>query len=602
MKNIIFNRHGNQIIIHTDRPVCNDKWELLQSRGFKKILSLYLENLRASDSPLLEEINAEIDTTSNNTTVSIGPIDLRTKEGETELHQLLTTSAYERPSESTLAKINPAIVDQLINGLYDYWRSFDRFVVLHLPSGQRPYRAFNEIIESFTHIVRSTYRDMSENITGKRPRIYRQVAAGVNVGLITVPYNSNATPSLPTDYRETFADIPFIRQIWIDPPMIIDPPTNKRSGGFKKLNYNPFANKKFPSSEWICYPAQVGSLLVFIYFHEQFLSLGSALANLFELATDEQLSSGTAPDAILAYGVEDSNDGVAFYDDEKNFIAVGTVPAGNEFSYFGYLKKMVLTLHNVVMMKRGRLPFHGALLHIHMKNYTPKNVLIIGDTGAGKSESIEALRSLGHGNIRQIKIIADDMGSITLTSSDSSKEQLIGHGTEIGAFIRLDDLDQGHAFGQIDRSIIMNPQKSNSRIVIPVTPIEDVIKGYAIDIILYANNYESVDDDSKHPILERFTSPESALAVFSEGVSMSKGTTTATGLTKTYFANTFGPPEYQDLHQHLAHKFFTAAHKAGIVIGQLRTQLGIPGFERKGPIAAAKALLDLICNKNNDNN
>ncbi|MDZ7821174.1 MAG: hypothetical protein U5N26_04820 [Candidatus Marinimicrobia bacterium] len=46
---------------------------------------------------------------------------------------------------------------------------------------------------------------------------------------------------------------------------------------------------------------------------------------------------------------------------------------------------------------------------------------------------------------------------------------MIGCGTETGAFVRLDDLQPGYAFGQLDRSIIMSPGKINSRILLPVT-------------------------------------------------------------------------------------------------------------------------------------
>jgi hypothetical protein len=52
-----------------------------------------------------------------------------------------------------------------------------------------------------------------------------------------------------------------------------------------------------------------------------------------------------------------------FYDDEENNMMVAAVPNRDEFGYFGYLKKMVLTLHNIIMMKRGILPFHGAYVN-----------------------------------------------------------------------------------------------------------------------------------------------------------------------------------------------------------------------------------------------
>ena len=63
--------------------------------------------------------------------------------------------------------------------------------------------------------------------------------------------------------------------------------------------------------------------------------------------------------------------------------------------YFGYLKKMLLTLHNVYMINNGMLPIHGAMVKITLDNNKTKNVCIIGDSGAGKSETLEALRVVG---------------------------------------------------------------------------------------------------------------------------------------------------------------------------------------------------------------
>jgi hypothetical protein len=75
---------------------------------------------------------------------------------------------------------------------------------------------------------------------------------------------------------------------------------------------------------------------------------------------------------------------------------------------------------------------------------------------------------------------------------------------------------------------------------------------------------------------------------------MSKGTTTSTGITECYFANIFGPTQYKEIHDSLAKKYFSELKKAGCILGQLRTRLGIPGFESKGPEEAAKELLESI--------
>lgn len=103
-------------------------------------------------------------------------------------------------------------------------------------------------------------------------------------------------------------------------------------------------------------------------------------------------------------------------------------------------------------------------------------------------------------------------------------------GTEVGAFVRLDDLDAGYSFKELDRSVFMNPDKVNARIVIPITDYKDVIADHDVDIFLYANNYEAEGE-----ALEFFDNEEDALKVFRAGNRMAKGTTTEYGLVGSYF-------------------------------------------------------------------
>jgi energy-coupling factor transporter ATP-binding protein EcfA2 len=240
------------------------------------------------------------------------------------------------------------------------------------------------------------------------------------------------------------------------------------------------------------------------------------------------------------------------------------------------------------MMKEGRLPFHGAMFHIVLRGAGSSTVLLIGDSGAGKSETLEALRGIVEDQVEDLVIIADDMGSVEILPDG----RIIGYGTEIGAFVRLDDLQKDYAFGQIDRSIIMNPDKVNARVVLPVTKYKSVVEGYEIDFVLYANNYDEVDED--HPAIERIKDPESAIGVFRSGAVMSKGTTSTTGLTHSYFANIFGPPEYRDLHDEIAKRYFQAFYDSNVYVGELRTQLGVSGKEFTGPENSARALLEIL--------
>ncbi|MCD6361887.1 MAG: phosphoenolpyruvate carboxykinase, partial [Armatimonadetes bacterium] len=197
---------------------------------------------------------------------------------------------------------------------------------------------------------------------------------------------------------------------------------------------------------------------------------------------------------------------------------------------------------------------------------------------------IEAFRVLAEDWISDMTIIFDDMGSLLLTDDG----RLLGYGTEIGAFVRLDDLDPGYAFGRFDRSIFMNPQRRNARVVIPISEYEHIVAGTPVSMLLYANNYEPVTEST--PIFEFFRRADRALEVFRSGARAAKGTTDERGLVHTYFANPFGPAQLPELHEPLAERYFTAALEMNVPVGQIRTRLGIAGKESDGPREAAEAL------------
>jgi hypothetical protein len=573
---------GNKAVLNIRERMCETAEEMLESDKFRSVLDHCLANLRSKNSPLLEIFgNSEFEDETVNDLVKT-------------LSFLVKYEANVVPHIYGKSKVFLKNLDRLasfVEYLYDYWRHFDRFIINDSEGDRldkRPYRTFNETIEQLTHLVRTVYRHIQENITGSHPNVYRQVPAGGEMAVISlpknIPYNGEKYKRLNT--------VPVIRQMLIYPPLVIQSPMNKRTGQFKKIEKNPLDLIELVPGDWICYPAKVGKMLILVYFHLEFFELGFSMCNLFELADDVDLER--KPDALFIYGapgnvLDDlSKYSTVFYDDEENGIFVGAIPNREEFGYFGYLKKMILTLHNSIVMKMGNMPFHGAMVKILLQGDKEATILMMGDTGAGKSETLEAFRVLGEKHIRELTIIADDMGSIEL----DSKGFPIGYGTEIGAFLRLDDLQPGYAYGHLDRSIIMNPSQINARIVFPVTKFETLIQGHKIDYILYVNNYEEIDNE--HPVIEKFESAEWAIDIFREGAVMSKGTTTSSGLVHSYFANIFGPPEYKDVHEKIVSKYFPEFFRNNVYVGQMRTRLGIPGYESTGPRDAALALLKII--------
>ncbi|MBN1480159.1 phosphoenolpyruvate carboxykinase [candidate division KSB1 bacterium] len=580
---ISFKAVDKKIIIRLRDKVCETSKELIGSLLFRDVLRRYVKSLENKNSPLCQIFNKKTEIDDSDIQALIDTFQVLENMPLENVPKLVKNS--ERFIEEKF------LLYDFVEKFYDFWRSFERFLVCDSEGerlDKRPFRTFNSTIEELTHLIRKTYRDIEENITGRHPAVYRQVAAGAEVALIALPKQLD----MPLLYRKHLEQIAVIRQILLYPPLLLNPPMNKRTGRFVRIDENPLNRVELERGEWLCYPAKVGTLFILVYFHEKFYELGLALCNLFEIAEDDILKR--RPDAVYLFGLPGTSlDDLAelptvFYDDEENGMLIGAVPGRDEFGYFGYLKKMILTLHNIKILKMGKMPYHGAMVKIMLKGDKSANILLIGDTGAGKSESLEAFRNLAGGLIKDITIIADDMGSLEI----DAQGRIIGYGTEIGAFVRLDDLQPGFAFGQLDRTIIMNPAQINARVVLPVTTFENVIKGFPLDMVLYANNYEMVDGE--HPIIDRLPNPETALHIFREGTAMSKGTTTSTGLVHTYFVNIFGAVQYRDLHEKIAERYFKVFYDAGLFVGQLRTRLGISGWEMRGPEEAAKALLAFI--------
>ncbi|VYT82781.1 phosphoenolpyruvate carboxykinase [Clostridium tertium] len=472
-----------------------------------------------------------------------------------------------------------------IEDLYLFWRRLERYTLVHSNKLQDGLSAvsFTQANSALSNLILKLYRKVEKNVLGYKPSVFRQIPVGGNASIIL---NKVLWP-LPKGY-EALEDIEFIDSILLETPFITYPKKNTRSGMFTEVPKNPLNYATLNKDHWFCYPAKVGELLAFIYFHRDFMQHGITLCNLFELARLEEYR-GKKPDLVYVFGAKDGEDekNTVFYDDKENDIMVGYVNHSEEIDYFGYMKKMTLTLHNLVMIKRGYLPIHGAMVNIELKDGKTANVVIMGDSGAGKSESLEAFRTLSEDYISDMTVIFDDMG--TFKEVDG---KIIGYGTEIGAFVRLDDLDQGYAFKEIDRSIFMNPDKINARLVMPVAPYKEVVRGYEVDLFLYANNYTDVAEGETS--IEYFKTPKDAIKVFKSGARMAKGTTSEKGLVESYFANPFGPAQKQEETDVLIERYFDAMFKGTVKVGQIKTCLALEGQEKEGPKKAAIELFDII--------
>ncbi|MGL5978686.1 MAG: hypothetical protein ACRCZJ_06820 [Erysipelotrichaceae bacterium] len=551
---IYFN--DNLCIINFNNGYVTSPEQLLNSSTFKNVVENFLDDLQTTDNELyVWALNHHVPRVAK---VEITNV----------FRQLLVFSVHEIDSYYLQNKDN---LLKFIEALYSYWKRFQRFTISNRGESNAVVgRSFVDADADFNRLVRHTYRSLEEKVKGRKNNVYRQLQAGSNAALLV----RDAQRAFSGMY-EKLNHISMVDSIMLRTPMILYPKCNKREGAFVEVSENPI-HRFQDEGNYTCYPAKVGTLLAYIYVHKDFIASEIALSNLFELANEEECKK---PDLILLFGV-DYGQGCEYYHDKENDLWVGSVTYDEKIEYFGYLKKMTLTLFNCAMMAKRALPIHGAFVSVRLRNGIRKNIMLIGDSGAGKSETIEALKNLGNDEIVDIDVIFDDMGSISLQD-----DFLYGQGSEIGAFIRLDDLDKGSPYKEIDRSIFMNPQTTNARVIVPAAPYALIVKKHAIDALLYANNYDN------NVGMHFFHNVQSAIDVFKQGKRMAKGTTDEVGITTTYFANPFGPMQMQPLCDELIDRTFGALYEQHIPVGEIYTQLG---FNGDGLADSAKALLEWI--------
>jgi hypothetical protein len=568
-KDFSMNRYN--VILNFSNSYCKTSNELLSSSTFETILNRYIESLKKSDQLLYEQMTEII---------------TKEKLSATLIRLFKILMIFNDENIESLGGLqcdnlldNKELVYEFIEGLYAYWRSIERYALIwkHETSNGIEDTNFIEANNRFQNLVLYVYRTIEETLLGTTNNVYRQLKAGVNAGVVITGKTSNFSG----EYSQ-LNDVPIISNVVLNSPFIMKTDSNKRSGYFEEVNAFPYSNLLVEPDELFMIPIYVGPYLTYVYFHKDYFNLGLALANLFEIAV---LDDSSEPELCYVFGIPhpDQKKHIDYYKDPKTGIYFGYASNVDEIDYFGYMKKMLLTLHNVRQIDHGALPIHGAMVNITFKNGVSKNIAIMGDSGAGKSESLEAFRKISKEYLKDMKIIFDDMGVFK-----KKGDKIVANGTEIGAFVRLDDLDFSYAFSVIERALFMNIDQVNARVIIPVTTYEYIMKDHVVDYFFYANNYKNTED-----YLSFFSSLDIAKEVFTKGVRKAKGTTTEVGLVSSFFANPFGCYQQQDDTNVLINTVFDLL-ETHAEIGELYTQLAVDGLETEGPLKAAKALFEIL--------
>ncbi|MEG0367887.1 MAG: phosphoenolpyruvate carboxykinase, partial [Coprobacillus sp.] len=369
-----FNMTRGNAILNFSEEYCQSRCQLIESESFAKVLEKFIKAIKRKDTTVYNYLHH----------VQSDDVELLTD--LRSIFKLLLVMPVDevrgiRPEFNAYFE-NTNMFVQLVEDVYLYWRRLQRYAVVFNETRRAGYQnvQFADAQNEFSELVLSVYRSIEEAV-GHKNKVFRQITAGVNAGLTV----THMRAFLPYEYRN-LDEVPFIESVVIHPPFITYSKRNKRDGVFPEIKTNPIEDKKFDPDSWFCYPAKVGDLLAFVYFNNKFMAQGISLCNLFDLADEEEYRN-RKPDLVYVYGYEDGEENEAFYQDEANDMIVACLSANDKFDYFGYMKKMILTLHNVQKINHRELPIHGAMVKMTLHNGETKNIVVMGDSGAGKSET-----------------------------------------------------------------------------------------------------------------------------------------------------------------------------------------------------------------------
>ena len=210
---------------------CDTPEELLSSFGFKKVRDKYINRLEKNDTVLFDKIT------------KLMPKEGLVK-GYVELFKLLLSL-----DKKDVAKLNDDykkiltqkdMLFEFVEGLYSYWRSLERYALIQSNGNDHGIQNVNfvDANNDFANMILKTYRRIEENILGEQHNVYRQLAAGINAGIVLSPFESKIF-----NYYKELNGIQFIKSIVLTPPFVIYPKRNTRKGLFEEV-FVPFPKRR----------------------------------------------------------------------------------------------------------------------------------------------------------------------------------------------------------------------------------------------------------------------------------------------------------------------------------------------------------------------
>ncbi|GEM_PF-135768 len=600
----IYNERTQMEEILEIRDGCSTPEQLLRSQAFARYLQIYkrafIESLEKRPPARENEARAKIE--------FINGIQ------HSEIVAILDDSAT--PSVEQIERNRDLV--RFLDGVFHHYRgrAYSRLVRLQ----NTVVATTEEKIDSVDTVkewVTAKAQNLSKLILETRRHLLGKV--GLDMGVrrtqgMTVSPNVTAAEisghylNLPAEYV-LLAGVPVTVSADIQTGVDYSTPSNKRALPFYELAHNPFRPERFAVEQWVSVALQVGAALVVAYIHKSrgCIEMEAGLLNLFPFANVSELRDGRRPDGLFFFGDPNADTpDLGFYQDKANGILVGLVPNQDPMKYFGYAKKPILTLHNVLAIRTGEMPLHCGCTRYIMR---------FGE-------------KTGEPYIADMLVKADDMGRAVLERDANGTLRPIFYGTETGAFACLDGFSDEAKLLMRGREVGYNQSTgSNARQIVPVSEESEVQRGDALDVLLYMNNFILVEPGQF--TIDTDMTVDEAIEHFRKGERVAAGSTQTHRGDKesSYWANPF--PALKDnqgkiLHPDLYVQFqdnearFIAETKAlvdkgDMLIGVAYSQLmaGVykentdedilrcgytkrENVEQEGPIRLAEDLISLI--------
>jgi len=583
------------------RDGCNTPAQLLRSLAFSRFLKIYKETF----------IHDLENRAQNQRSEAAHKIEFIKHVRTRDLIKILETPDFEKE----LSRERARELIRFIDGAFHHYRGrgYSRLVRLQ-----------NEVVasgletpETVKDKVTDKAQKLADLILETRRLLLKKV--GLDEGVRRTP-GMDASPNVtageisghyfnyPADYS-LLGHVPLTIAADMKTGVDYTTPSNKRARPFYQLQHNPLRLREFNIEHWVSVPLQVGNFIIVAFIHKSrgCIEMEPGLLNLFPFCNAEAIISRRQPDGVFFFGDPNAtDDDLGYYYDASDNLLVGMVPNVDELKYFGYAKKPILTLHNVLCILNGDLPLHCGCTRYLMRFDDNDEAYIAG-----------------------MFIKADDMGSISLVKDPVEHiTRPIFCGTETGAFACLDGFSEQAKMQMAGREVGYNKHTgSNARQIVPATDVDELFRDDPLDILLYMNNFQLIKPGDS--TIQADMHIEAALEHFRKGERVAAGSTQTHRGSKesSYWANPFPLLKANDgtiLHPSLFEKFSEnekgfigdmnilinrgelkvgVAHSqlmAGVYEGNSDEEIKACGFskrsriEQEGPIRLAEDLIGLI--------